>query len=150
MNTPLAYHLTWTTYGTWLPGDDRGWVGKAGDGIQAPERTWREQAKQKLIESPVVLSEPERTVVQETIAAHCVIRDWTLHAINVRTNHVHLVVSAAQPPEQVLSQFKAWSSRRLNERSIRRERWWTQHGSTKWIFDEAYLDNAIRYVNEGQ
>jgi hypothetical protein len=23
---PIAYHLTWTTYGTWLPGDSRGWV----------------------------------------------------------------------------------------------------------------------------
>ena len=22
---PLAYFLTWTTYGTWLPGDERGW-----------------------------------------------------------------------------------------------------------------------------
>jgi hypothetical protein len=22
---PLAYFPTWTTYGTWLPGDDRGW-----------------------------------------------------------------------------------------------------------------------------
>jgi hypothetical protein len=21
---PLAYFLTWTTYGTWLPGDERG------------------------------------------------------------------------------------------------------------------------------
>ena len=23
---PLAYFLTWPTYGTWLPGDERGWV----------------------------------------------------------------------------------------------------------------------------
>ena len=27
---PLAYLLTWTTYGTWLPGDDRGWTEKPG------------------------------------------------------------------------------------------------------------------------
>jgi hypothetical protein len=26
MSDPLAYFLTWVTYGTWLPGDDRGWV----------------------------------------------------------------------------------------------------------------------------
>jgi hypothetical protein len=24
----LAYHLTWTTYGTWLSGDIRGWIKK--------------------------------------------------------------------------------------------------------------------------
>ncbi len=23
---PLGYFLTWVTYGTWLPGDERGWV----------------------------------------------------------------------------------------------------------------------------
>jgi hypothetical protein len=23
---PLAYFLTWATYGTWLPGDERGWI----------------------------------------------------------------------------------------------------------------------------
>ncbi len=150
MNAPLAYHLTWTTYGSWLPGDERGWVGRAGDGIQAPEGLWHEQAEHELKSSPVLLNEAERAIVRETITAHCVIRRWSLNAINVRTNHVHLVVTAALPPEQVMTQFKAWSSRRLNERSVRRERWWTQHGSTKWIFDEAYLANAIRYVKEGQ
>ena len=25
MSWPLAYHITWTTYGSWLPGDPRGW-----------------------------------------------------------------------------------------------------------------------------
>ena len=28
---PIAYFITWTTYGTWLPGDERGWSRK-GDG----------------------------------------------------------------------------------------------------------------------
>ena len=43
MDDPLAFFLTWTTYGTWLPGDERGWsrsqdsVGKrAGRGIWRP------------------------------------------------------------------------------------------------------------------
>ena len=22
---PIAYFITWTSYGTWLPGDERGW-----------------------------------------------------------------------------------------------------------------------------
>ena len=26
MPEPLAYFLTWATYGTWLPGDERGWI----------------------------------------------------------------------------------------------------------------------------
>ena len=50
-----------------------------------------------------------------------------------------------------MNQFKAWCSRRLNEKSQDKlVRWWAIHGSTKWISDFAYLDNAITYVNEGQ
>jgi hypothetical protein len=31
---PIAYFLTWTTYGTWLPGDERGWYAKQASGLQ--------------------------------------------------------------------------------------------------------------------
>ena len=30
LGEPLAFFLTWTTYGSWLPGDERGWVEKPG------------------------------------------------------------------------------------------------------------------------
>ena len=33
---PLAWFITWTTYGTWLPGDDRGWT-ERGKGSQLPD-----------------------------------------------------------------------------------------------------------------
>ncbi len=77
--------------------------------------------------------------------------------MNVRTNHVHVVVTADVSPEDVLTQLKAWASRRLNEHAglrhaapDERPRWWTGHGSTKWINDARYLDHAIRYVLERQ
>jgi hypothetical protein len=59
----------------------------------------------------------------------------------------HVVGTANEAaPETVMDQFKAWCSRRLNERGVRRKHWWTRHGSTKWINDEEYLHNAINYV----
>src|SRR2546430_11024925 len=42
---PLAYHITWTTYGTWLPGDDRGWVKKGSSAVQPPDPEWRQIAE---------------------------------------------------------------------------------------------------------
>jgi len=38
MSDPLAYFITLTTYGTWLPGDDLGWVNE-GQGFQLPDCT---------------------------------------------------------------------------------------------------------------
>src|SRR3990172_10721 len=34
MSEPIAYFLTWTSYGTWLSGDPRGWVRFGGGGVQ--------------------------------------------------------------------------------------------------------------------
>jgi REP element-mobilizing transposase RayT len=35
------------------------------------------------------------------------IRQWSLWAVNVRTNHIHTVVFAEGGPERVLAAFKA-------------------------------------------
>ena len=156
---PLAYHLTWTTYGTWLPGDERGWVASGKDGIQMPDPQRELEARRSLVESPVVLTDGQRQVVEQTVRDHCQIRGWMLHALNVRSNHVHVVVTADRRPEEVLNQFKAWCSRKLSDdagltatvaKKAGRRRWWTEHGSTKWIFDEKYLEEAVQYVVERQ
>src|SRR5262249_14525599 len=133
-------------------------------GIQPGNAERREDSRQRLSEPPVLLDPAQREVVEATIRDHCRIRQWRLHAVNARTNHVHLVVTAGAPPEDVMRQFKAWCARRLSERAAPantqaktaprskngRRRWWTEHGSTKWINDEAYLSNAVRYVIERQ
>jgi REP element-mobilizing transposase RayT len=151
MTAPLAYLITWTTHGTWLPGDDRGWVQYGEAGIRAGNPVRKGLALRSLDSPPVVLDAEQRAVVESTIRAHCAFRHWTLLAVNVRSNHVHVVVTAAAEPAKMMDQFKAWCSRQLNERTdAPPERWWTRHGSTKCINDEAYLRNAIRYVQERQ
>jgi REP element-mobilizing transposase RayT len=148
MARPLAYFISWTTYGTWLPGDARGWVEKGTQGIQEPDTDKLREARERMEESPVVLDIGQRLLVEQTIREHCTFRGWQLHAVNVRSNHVHVVVTAEREPETVMDQFKAWCSRRLNEKARVSSCWWTKHGSTKWINDEEYLRNAIEYVLE--
>src|SRR5262245_31070838 len=109
---PLAYLLTWTTYGSWLHGDERGWVQSGQPGIQIPDPEKKAKSQARLAETTVLLDDSQRQVVAGTIHEHCRIRQWQLHAINVRSNHVHVVVTAELPPEQVLSQLKAWCARR--------------------------------------
>jgi REP element-mobilizing transposase RayT len=146
MPRPLAYFISWTTYGTWLPGDERGWVDAGKVGVRTPNPSRREFAEEQMADDPVLLTVEQRRVVHETVEAHCKLRGWKLYAVNARTNHVHVVVTADCDPETVMNQLKAWCSRRLNERFERRAVWWTRHGSTKWINDEEYLHNALHYV----
>ena len=155
----LAYHITWTTYGTWLPGDDRGWIKKGASGIQPPDPERACSASELMVEGAVRLSPAQRAIVEETIADHCRIRKWTLHAMNARSNHVHVVVTADLDPEEVMEQLKAWCSRRLSDAAgltepvaakAGRRHWFTEGGDKEIIENETYLENAIRYVIDGQ
>ena len=157
--TVLAYHITWTTYGTWLPGDARGWIKSGGWGIQPPDSAREESAGQAMAESAVVLTHEQRVIVDSTIRAHCHIRGWILHALNVRSNHIHVVVTVDREPKIVRDQFKAWCSQKLSDhaglttkvaRKAGRRHWFTEGGDHELIETDEYLENAIRYVTERQ
>jgi REP element-mobilizing transposase RayT len=147
MSERIAYFLTWTTYGTWLSGDARGWARFGSSDFQAPNIILQERMRARMKGDPVVLNDNQRQIVDEVIRRHCDIRRWTLHALNIRSNHVHIVVAAGIAPEEVLSQLKAWASRRLGKPG---HQWWTEHGSTRWINYPEHLEAAIQYTHEGQ
>ncbi len=41
----------------------------------------------------------QRDAVERQIAETCAIRGWELHAVNCRSNHAHVVVTANQSPK---------------------------------------------------
>ena len=148
---PEAYFLTWTTYGTWLPGDDRGWNQKGEPSPQPPNALFAEMAASRMTEPEFRLSTSDREIVEATIRKHCDIRGWTLHAVNPRTNHVHVVVTAkGYEPETVYEQFKAWCTRHLKAVYSERENFWTERASRRWINTEEDLASAVQYVLEAQ
>ena len=79
-------------------------------------------------------------------------REWTVHALNVRTSHVHVVVSAADAPERVMNAFKSWSRRRMVEAGTLASgtKAWVRHGTTRYLSKIKALAAACRYVSEGQ
>lgn len=151
----LAVFSTWTTYGTWLPGDPRGWY-QRGRGLQEPDTMRRLDAVLLMTESAITLDPEQRRIVEQTVADHCTIRTWQLHAVNCRSNHVHVVVTApGRPVELPREQFMAWCTRRLKERERSRarrvrENWWTERGWDEYIDDEDALADVIAYVRDGQ
>ncbi len=89
--------------------------------------------------------------MEVTIGEHCAIRNWTLHAVNCRSNHLHVVVTAPHRSIEIpREQFKSWATRRLKLGHPPRESWWTQRGWDEYVDDEVHLANVIRYVLEGQ
>ncbi len=102
---------------------------------------------------PIVLSGQMREVAAGAIRDHCAIRGWKLEALNVRTTHIHVVVSAGgRSPEQAMGQFKSWATRRLRESGLLKDDTpvWTEHGSTRYLWRESDVPPAVRYVLDMQ
>ncbi len=148
---PKAYFLTWTTYGTWLPGDARGWVDRHrrhGEVVEPPDPKLEAAARRALKEEALTLDAGLRKVAHRAMretADHC---GWFVHALEVRSNHVHVVLTAAdKAPGVVMAALKGYASRALSERLPGRDgRWWTRQGSKRILFTDEALAAAVRYV----
>jgi REP element-mobilizing transposase RayT len=156
MSTPLAYFLTFTCYGTRLHGDERGSVDDApnlpGTPVLPADPARRTGEQHALREPPYQLDAPRRQVALQALCEIARRKGWTLHAAHVRSNHVHLVVTAAGPPERILNDFKTAASRRLNQAfpAERLRRRWTRHGSTRYLWTEEAVADEVHYVLHSQ
>lgn len=158
MPPPLAYFLTWSTYGTRLHGDVRGTVDRLhntpGEPLLPTNPEQVDHLSDALTDPPFIMTPRQRTVVDRAIRDHCGVRIWSLLALNVRSTHVHVVVNchATHSPELAMAQFKSWSTRRLTRSGlvVRHAKLWTHHGSTRWINHRTDLVEAIDYVENRQ
>jgi REP element-mobilizing transposase RayT len=149
---PLAYLITFRSYGTWLHGDKRGSVDRFhnvyGTPPLPPNKQRRQYEQSLLVSRPVRLGSRQRAAVEKGIRETCRIRKWLLWAFNIRTNHVHTVVSANCRAWQVLNALKANATRTLREAGC----WRSQHsprvrrGSKRRLWTEKQLLDAIAYV----
>ena len=152
----LAYFLTFHTYGTWLHGRVDGSVDRKHNTPGTPALDAdiaREQAEfQRLKVKPVKLNARMRGVVEKTVREVCEHRGWMLSALNVRTNHVHIVVSGEAKPEKMMNDFKAYATRRLNEAGLveGKGKVWSRHGSTLYLWTEDTVAAKCQYVREEQ
>ena len=152
MTDPIAYFITLVTYGTWLPGDQRGWI-EYGNGWRSPDFRREFEAFSKMAEDRKILDVYQRLIVEQQIKETCEYRKWVCHAVNCRTNHVHTVISAPDvSAKKVRSDIKAWCTKRLRERDYSGETqtWWADRGSVRWVFSEEDLNQVIRYTRDMQ
>lgn len=120
---PLAYLITFRTYGTWLHGDERGstnrFRNKYGSDFLPPEKNWLETKEERLAAKSVLLNASQRNYVESAIRETCIKRHWSLYALNPRTNHVHTVVAiGTKPPGMALNAFKANATRSMREAGL--------------------------------
>ena len=154
---PLGYLITFRCYGTWLHGDEHGSIDRFHNRYKSPylepSDRRRELNRRKLKSAPVTLNIKRRRSVDRAIREVCTHHKWHLHALKVRTNHAHSVVSIGQAkPERALNAFKAYATRQMRRDGNRRKTHspWADKGSKRYWWNEQSLAAAIDYVINGQ
>jgi hypothetical protein len=163
---PLASFLTWPPYGTWLPGDERGWVE-----YRPRLATSRSRSQTRAAGPPEGSCLPSRPgPAPARRIDHC----RSLPGAGVDSLHRQLplepcarhrggrprtqgdpgaVQSLVHPPAQGV----ALQQERLGPLSAHdssaaaiRQKWWAERGSALYVNDEEGLEAVIHYVREAQ
>ena len=156
-----TYFVTFTCYGTWLHGDVRGSVDREHNQWQTPllepDEVRERDEFLRLRHSPVFLGVPQRRAVAKGLREVARRRSWRMHAFNVRTSHVHVVVRANRPGKRILVDLKSYATRQLRLQKrlpkscleikcTRRPRVWTRGGSARLVTSENSFRRAIQYT----
>jgi len=159
--------ITWTCYGTWLPGEERGFVGNVRDEDahqvvhNTPGTPWdadlpglEAYVRQHMTGPPVDLDSSAADAMIAQYQETARIRKWALQAASVMDNHTHVVVSVPGDPDpkSILETLKSWATRAV--KTLRplppNGTFWTAKGSKRKLADESALRAAVIYVVKKQ
>jgi REP element-mobilizing transposase RayT len=158
---PFALFLTWTCYGTWLPGDERGFVSNSllsGGGFEPKANTpgtpyrrddgfTRQVAASLQKWDSVYLTQQQAMWAAESFVRTAESKFWRILRGAVMSNHSHLVVTdCPDDGEAVRRVFKGTSQAYLSEKMGQSQKWWTSGGSDRYRHTHAAIESTIRYV----
>ena len=145
MAKTLGYMITWTIYGTWLQGDERGYV-KNGR-ICPGNKALMQSNKQLQLQDAIRLSSAQQQVVRKAIIEEAASRGQRIYALAVQPTHIHIVAEyVPQPIGKVVAFYK--KADRLALKTLGHNgKLWTRGYDKRFCFDEESLRRRIRYVD---
>jgi len=94
MKKIIGYMVTWTTYGSWLQGDERGYVKNGKTLTQNDKLKSANQRQQK--HPKVKLNSEQKQIVESTIIEEAQRINHKIFTIVVCSNHVHIVAGVSK------------------------------------------------------
>lgn len=145
MGKMVGYMVTWTTYGTWLQGDKRGYVR---DGKILLSDTGLEESNKELQKSGLVRLTPnQKRVIEEAVLKEAERVGQEILALAVCSNHVHLVAgSGNESIENTVSRYKNVATSALKKTGLTK-RIWTRGFDKRFCFSVEQLEQKIKYVH---
>jgi REP element-mobilizing transposase RayT len=159
-NEFFALHITWTCYGTWLPGDSRGHVSRPltntnvylrkenipGTPHSPADRRLERFAQGHQKGESVLLTPEQAVVVCQSLVKAAQQRGWRILRAAVMRNHVYVVIcDCPEDGAAVRRILKGVSQADLSKHAGCSRRWWTAGGSDRYKNSDDAVLAAIQY-----
>ena len=140
----IGYMITWTTYGSWLQGDKRGYVI---DGRILGRNNKLRSTNQRQQKYPTFKLNPQqRQTVEEAILEEAKRINHKVFAIAVRSGHVHIVASVSRESiEQAVHRYKYSAILALRKLGIQ-GKIWSKGFDKRFCFTDKELETKVKYV----
>jgi REP element-mobilizing transposase RayT len=141
----IGYTITWTTYGTWLQGDKRGYV-KNGTIMPANDKLKSANQNQQKFQT-VKLNSNQKHIVRKAILQEAQKINQKIPAITVCSNHVHIVAKvSSESIEQIVHRYKRLSTFVLRKAGLDGKVWSTGFDK-RFCFTDKDIEQKAKYVN---
>jgi hypothetical protein len=146
MKKVIGYMVTFTTYGTWLQGDERGYV-KDGTVLNGNEAL--HYANRRAIGGQrVKLGARDKEIVKQAILNEAQQMKQKVFTILVWSSHVHVVVeNINEPVGKVVGRYKAAATKELRRIGFE-GKVWSKGYDKRFCFSEEELSAKVDYVNK--
>ena len=136
----LATFVTTTTYGSWLPGDARGFVENGR--ILPPDSVRLRRANSLMKKAPVILSEAEQTAAFRALSAACDEFSYQLTDCTIECRHLHWIVGHGfDAVPAMVGRLKT----RMRQ-ALTRGRIWTDGYCHRCLYTPKEIETARGYV----
>jgi REP element-mobilizing transposase RayT len=146
MGKVIGYMVTWTTYGTWLQGSERGYV-KDGE-VRGASAKLKEANKKAQKDRRFILTKENCELVRKGILEEAGRLGQEVRAMAISTTHIHIVVDAIDEPiETAVARYKRAGTKALRKNGVRGTLW-TRGFDKRFCFGAEELSARIEYVNK--
>ena len=150
MPETLDYHVVKTTYGTWLPGDVRGFWDKHRFHDEAD--VLREETARRSMHEPPTAFTPEMAAAVAATIGNCIEQSrggLKVMAAAIEPTHMHLLIPYSVRDIEITAKWLAdQTTKAIHRQTPHRGPVWSKNNWIRHNFASEYWENALRYIDD--
>jgi REP element-mobilizing transposase RayT len=158
MSRTIGYHIVWSGYGLWLPGDERGYWSEAWDEqlgyiephtLHSGDPVRLRMAEERMQHPPVRLDALMIGVVADVLGKCSAESEWRVAAAAIEATHLHLLLTFTERDiDNSVKWLKDQTTKAIHRGTPHVGPVWCKGRWRQFMFDEVYWRKTREYIEQ--